>query len=105
MVQILKVYTIGNFIVLLGICFSNVSSCQPILELLLNLPVIYKMNVEAAFTVLRPVSSFSTASAHIWEGLHLPCHIDIHGNWVVWHEGRVCKGRMPQENVGVFEFE
>ena len=86
---ILQVYTIEDFIVLLCIRFGNVSSSQPILELLLNLPIIHVMNVEAAFTVLCPVSSLSTVSAHIWEGLCLPCHIDIHGNWIAWHGGRV----------------
>ena len=88
-----------------GIHFSYVSSSQPILELLLNLPIIHVMNVEAAFTVLCPVSSLSTVSAHIWEGLHLPCCIDIHGNWIAWCGGRVCKGRTPLEDVEVFEIE
>ena len=43
------------------------------------------MNVEAAFSVLRPVSGFSTALIHVWEGLCLSCCIDIHRNWVAWH--------------------
>src|SRR6266511_1376512 len=91
--KILKVYTIEDFIILLSIRFGYVLSSQPILELLLNLPIVHVMNIEVVFAVLCPVSSLPTASAHIWEGLHLPCHINIHGNWVAWHGGRVCKAQ------------
>ena len=75
------------------------------LELLLNLPVIHVTNVEAAFAVLCPVSGLPTASARIWEGLCLPCHINIYGNWIAWCGDRVCEERMPQEDIEVFEFE
>src|SRR6266540_3397751 len=91
--KILGVYAIEDFIVLLSIHFSYVSSSQSILELLLNLPVIHVSNVKAVFTVLCPVSGLSTVLAHVWEGLCLPCHVDIHGNWVAWCGGRVCEVR------------
>src|SRR6266545_5043501 len=58
--KILRVYAIKDFIILLGIHFSYVLSSQPILELLLNLPIIHVMNIEAVFAVLHPVSSLST---------------------------------------------
>ena len=89
--KILEVYAIEDFVVLLGFCFGYILSSQPILELLLNLPVVHVTNVEAAFTVLCPVSGLPTASAHVWEGLCLPCCVNIHGNWVAWHGGRVCE--------------
>jgi len=103
--KILKVYTIEDFVVLLSIHFGDVSSSQPILKLLLNLSVIHVTNIKVVFVVLCPVSGLSTASAHVWEGLHLPCCIDIHGNWIAWHGDRVCKARMLREDIKVFEFE
>src|SRR6266540_4300370 len=79
--KILGVYTIWNFIVLLSIHFSDASSCQPILKLLLDLPIIHEANVEATIAVFRPIAGFSTMSACVWKGPHLPHRVNIHGHW------------------------
>src|SRR6266511_2120462 len=54
--KILEIYAIEDFIVLLGIHFGDISSSQPILELLLNLSIIHKMN-ECQSSIHSPSSS------------------------------------------------
>ena len=98
--KILGVYTIWNFIVLLSIHFSDASSCQPILKLLLDLPIIHEANVEATIAVFRPIAGFSTMSACVWKGPHLPHRVNIHGHWVAWHGGGVREAQREETPGG-----